>query len=143
MHLRRHVRKPVCTDLNLASMVDVVFLLLVFFMCTSSFQRAESDLPTPLPETGSRGVPSDEDFEPIRVRLATVPDGVLVTCDGQPCQTFDTLLRRLRARRALADVPVLVAGDDGVPFRYMVAAVDTCYRAQLRRVAFSAKEDRR
>jgi len=123
----------------MASMIDVVFLLLIFFMCTASFKRLESDMPTQLPRTGLGKKEEREDFDPIRIRLSSVPTGVLVECDGQACGTFGALFEMLTARRRIADVPVIIEGQGTVPFGYMVAALDACYKANLWRVAFSAK----
>jgi biopolymer transport protein ExbD len=125
--------------LNMASMIDVVFLLLIFFMCTSSFQKLENDLPTQLPQVGVGQDRQADDFDPVRIRLTRSGAGVLVTCDGLACATFDELAEQLRARRAIADVPVIIEGQGTVAFRHMVRALDACYREDLRRVAFSAR----
>ena len=53
-------------------MIDVVFLLLIFFVWTSSFQAIEAVLPSQLTSAGDPGRGSDlpqEDFERIVVRL--------------------------------------------------------------------------
>jgi len=124
----------------MAAMVDVVLLLLIFFMCTSSFLPPEQNLPSRLPQTGSAAAAEPEDFEPVRIRLSVVgEDSVLIECDGAACATLDALERNLTARRAIADVRVIISGEGDVPFGYMVGALDACYRADLRRVAFSAK----
>ena len=39
-------------ELNLTSMIDVFFLLLIFFVCTSSFDEPEKNLPTKLATQG-------------------------------------------------------------------------------------------
>jgi len=134
--LTHHKRRAEAPGLNMAAMIDVVFLLLVFFMCTSSYGRPERDLPTRLPQVG--GAPAETEFDPVRVRLWPVAGGTLVTCDGTACRTLADLSAQLRARRAIADVPVIIQGEAGVPFGQMVAALDACYGADLRRVAFSA-----
>ena len=123
----------------MASMIDVVFLLLIFFMCTASFKLLESQLPSQLPQAGTGEKAEHDDFDPIRIRLSRSPTGVLVECDGQPCATFAGLTDTLRARSRIADLPVLIEGEPFVPFGHMVAALDACHRADLRTVAFSAK----
>ncbi len=133
-HRRRHHAQ---TQLNLPAMIDVVFLLLIFFICTSSFRPPENELPSQLPRVGMGTTASDEDFDPVKITLSSVADGVLVRCDGQVCATFDKLRDMLRARRAIADVRVLIEGQDDVPFRYMVAAMDVCRQVKLTRVAFA------
>ena len=126
----------------MAAMIDVVFLLLVFFMCTSSFRKPEEDLPSQLPEVGAAQDQRqmEEELGTIRIDLQRLGDGVLVLCDGRPCATFDALAARLRSYREVGgDRPVIIQGQGSVPFGYMVAAMDACYRQDLWRVAFSAK----
>ncbi len=137
MQLTRQRRARERLQLHMAAMIDVVFLLLIFFMCTSSFLRPEKNLPSRLPEAG-RGVEADgERLDPVRIRLARQADGVVVTCDDQPCATSEGLVVMLRARRALGDPAVIIQGTGDVPFGNMVAALDACHRAGLLRVAFS------
>ena len=138
MQLTQQKTRVVRPQLNMAAMIDVVFLLLTFFMCTSSFSTPEDQLRTHLPKIGSVKGTAAEDFEPIRILLHSVDGGVLVQCDGQPCATFMVLAEKLRARREVADIPVIVQGQGTVPFGYMVAAVDACHSSGLRRVAFLA-----
>jgi len=134
-HQKREVSRPL---LNMACMIDVVFLLLIFFMCTSSFKGAEKDLPTRLPRIAPEVASVQNDFDPIRIHVGQAPDGVLLTCDGKVCASFDYLTGYLAIRRKIADLPTIIEGDPSVPFHYMVTALDSCYRANLRQVAFSA-----
>jgi len=140
MRLTRQKRTTGAPELNMAAMVDVVLLLLIFFMCTSSFQRPEQDLPSRLPQTGGAVTTEPEEFEPVRIRLSVTGEAsVLIECDRIACATLDALEQHLTARRAVADVRVIISGEGDVPFGDMVGALDACYRADLRRVAFSAQ----
>ena len=121
----------------MAPMIDVVFLLLIFFMCTSAIKAIEDEIRTDLPRTGAGKAERDEDFDAVRIRLTGTGKAVLVACDGQPCATFDALTAMLKARRAIGDVPAIIQGESGVPFGYMVGALDACHRADLHRVAFA------
>jgi biopolymer transport protein ExbD len=139
MLLTRRKRQPNPGQLNMASMIDVVFLLLIFFMCTMSFAAPEKDILTQLPRlaTGTGGL--ERDFEPIRIRVSAAGASVLVTLDGAPVASFDELVRGLSARRQIADLPVIIDGQSDVAFKYMVAALDSCYEAELTRIAFSPR----
>ena len=137
--MRRRRVKFSAPDLNMAPMIDIVFLLLIFFMCTSSFNENEGQLPAQMPQTSPQARRLIEDFDPVHITLRSIAGGVEVQCDGQLCSDFDALYAKLEARRAIADVPVIIEGRKGVPFGPMVAAMDTCYRANFRRVAFSAR----
>ena len=56
-------------DLNMTSMIDVVFLLLIFFIVSTEFRIIEGLLPTNLPQKGSIS-PTDEPDPPLKeVRL--------------------------------------------------------------------------
>lgn len=137
MRLTRQGVKPTGPTLNIASLVDVVFLLLIFFMCTSSFDRLEGTLPAEFPGRPKTPAELVEDFDPVQIDLTRSGGSVLVRCDGEPCGTFAILQRHLEARRALADVPVIIAGEESVPLEYMVGALDACRTAGFERVAFS------
>jgi len=138
MLLTRQRRGPPSPGLNMTPMIDVVFQLLIFFMCTSVFNPPEHTLPTQLPQSGAAARPAD-DFDPVVLRLARAGSGVLVTCDAQPMASFAQLIGSLKRRRAVADVQVVIEGEGAVPFGDMVAALDACYQADLWRVAFSPK----
>jgi len=140
MLLTRQSRRARRPELQMASMIDVVFLLLIFFMCTSSFPKLENDMAAQLPHSGSGDAALEEDFEPIRVRLAPMGEsGVLLSVDGRACGSFPALLEALRARRAVADLPVIIEAESTVLFGHMVSALDSCHQADLRRVAFSRR----
>ena len=140
MLLTRQGHQTTRFQLNMAAMIDVVFLLLIFFMCTSSFRQTEDELPAQLPRTHPATQAADDDFQPVRISVRSVGDGALVECDGQPCGTFDSLANLLKQRRQIADIPVIIQGQNTVPFSYMVAALDACHVADLTRVAFSVEQ---
>ncbi len=60
-------------------MIDVVFQLLIYFLCTASFAMSEQTLPTTLPPTGSATfTPSSEvqELEIIRIDLRQPVSGL-------------------------------------------------------------------
>ena len=122
----------------MASMIDVVFLLLIFFMCTSSFEMLENDLPSQMPQAGAEQQ-KEADFEPVRVSLSRANKTTIIKCGEEACGTFGGLFIKLKSLRSIDDVPVIIEGEGKVPFGDMVATLDTCYQANLRKVAFSAK----
>jgi biopolymer transport protein ExbD len=137
MRLTRQSRRTEGVELDIAAMIDVVMLLLIFFMCTTSFTMPEKRIDT---QVIGQGVSDDiAEFEPIEIHLVQSTDGIVVRCDGKSCKTFEELGQLLTLRRAIADVDVIVKGDPTVPFWYMTAAADTCYKSDLKRVGFSTE----
>ena len=57
MNLRKFTREE--PDVNLTPLIDVVFLLLIFFMVSTTFTR-ESKISIDLPESSAKPVESDE-----------------------------------------------------------------------------------
>jgi len=144
--LTRQRQKAPSPQLNMTPMIDCVFQLLIFFLCTSSFMT-ENHLVTQLP-AASKEKPAQEPLPPVRIVVSRVGEGVMMTCDDQACATFDGLVEKLKARRAIAPAPadrdkdrlhVIIEGQAGVPFAYMAGALDACHQADLYSVAFSPK----
>lgn len=138
MRLTRQKANPTRPQLNMAAMIDVVFLLLIFFLTTTAFQVPEKDLPSQLPLIGvGEDTRRPHDAEKIRIHLEATMTGSLLTCDGRSL-SFGELDKHLAAMRTIADFPVIIDGDPTVPAGDMVRALDSCYQADLRRVAFAA-----
>jgi biopolymer transport protein ExbD len=142
MRLIRRRQEHIRPQLNMAAMVDVVFLLLIFFMCTSSISQIEHSLPGQVSHHGPGSGQDPDDMLPYIIRLERVPDGVLVRFEDRSCATFEDLFDRLRETYTLGgDGEILIKGQGTVPYGFMVATLDTCRRAGFRRVAFSTKGD--
>ena len=143
MLLTRQKRKPPAPALNMTPMIDIIFQLLVFFMCTATFS-VENILRSQLPSSSqaAKAEAAGQDFPPTRVRVAALTKGVLVCCDGTPCKDFDDLVGKLKARRAILDdkLRVVIEGEGAVRFGDMARALDACREAGLENVAFVPKE---
>lgn len=68
----RH-RDRVRMQMSIVPLIDVVFLLLVFFLLTASFRPQEGFLPTRLPQQSATAEPSE--LEPVPIRVTTMPNG--------------------------------------------------------------------
>ena len=98
VHGRRR-RPRARLTLNLTAMIDVVFLLLIYFMVATEFKAGEEIYRLDLPERqpSNRQVdPFDLDDEPLRIRVATTGIGsaayrVRVEGPYDPIGTFEEL----------------------------------------------------
>ena len=68
MNLR--ARLPEEPEINLTSLIDVVLLLLVFFMVSTSFTR-ESELKIELPQTAEAAAPEQAVDEPMEITVTS------------------------------------------------------------------------
>jgi biopolymer transport protein ExbD len=123
--------------LNLTPMVDMVFLLLVFFLAATTFAREEVELDLKLPPAKS-GQPGKVE-EKVVVNIAA--DGRLSV--GGREVTLEALRQKLdAAARRSAETPVLVRGDTAAQFGLGLQVLDACRLANLKKVDFAALPSR-
>jgi len=138
-------RGGVSIAINLAPMIDVTFLLLIFFLVTTTFERAEGLLASRMPDQGE-GPQVALPLDPIVVRLTSAgPDGrdVTIRIDNVASATIESFGALKDALLALHDEPgfdrdtpvVIVAGDD-VLWDHVVGCWNAALRARCRHVAF-------
>ena len=112
--------------LNLTPLIDVVFLLLVFFMLTTTFLDPERELEIDLPQAES-GAVAEEDRELV---INVFEDG-RITLSGD---TVDPNALRQRLEQAATKDPetaVTIRGDKKVQHGDIVGVLDACGLAGL------------
>lgn len=141
---RRRLRRPPPLSLNLAPMIDVTFLLLIFFSVTTAFKRAEGYLPAKLPPgVGEATVALP--ISPIVIRVQQFGMGpgdyrlkvdqflnapasfgeltkLLIDIQGNP--GFDT------------QTPVVIAAEPDVAWDHVVNCWNAALRAGCKNIAF-------
>lgn len=129
----RNRSQPVETGFQLAPMIDIVFLLLIFFIVTWNFARWESELDVQ--------VPSAEESEETRRAVGEIivnvrADGTVVV--NRQEMDADQLLDRLQRIASLyPDQAVILRGDERVEYHHIVQVLDICRRANIWNVAFA------
>lgn len=119
--------------MNLTPMVDVVFLLLVFFLAATTLARDEVELDLRLPEAKS-----GQQSGPGRQLVVNVfADGRLVV-DGREV-TLEALRQKLTAAwQRDREQAVLVRGDHAAQFGTGLQVLDACRLARITKVDFAA-----
>lgn len=119
--------------LPMTPMIDVVFLLLIFFMVTVSATRPESDLATTLsPQSEQQGAAAD--FQPQIVSVERNGDMVFYRLGSHQLSTRTELARLLR--ELPRDSGVVVKVSNNVPVEAAAGAVQTCKDAGFTRVSY-------
>ena len=119
--------------INLMPLVDVVFLLLIFFLAATTFATEEVELDLRLPEakSGEAGKSDQQLINKVSV------DGTL-TMSGRPV-TMEALRQKLVAAVARnKEQAVLVRGDKAAQFGVGLQVLDTCRLAKIKKVDFAA-----
>ena len=124
-------------------MIDVVFLLLIFFVCTASFQMVEDLLPTSLAATGGTSAPAPAEVEPELERVliqATRTGGqTRWIVNERSCDSLSDVQRVLQAVvRIDRSLPVILDVQPQVPLGDMIDLYDLCRLVGFERIQFAA-----
>jgi biopolymer transport protein ExbD len=128
--------RPGPPDINLTPLIDVVFLLLIFFMVSTTF-KDDARLRLQLPEAS--GEPADQ-VEVAQIEVAIDQWGRYYVNDDQVVdQTLETLQRVMAEKSAgQGDLPVLIKADAKTPHQAVMRALDAAAQLGLTRVGFAA-----
>jgi len=139
MNFSRRNRQPL--EITLTPMIDVVFLLLIFFMVTTTFSQ-QSELKINLPEAyGEQSSVAEK-----MIVLTINADGIYFISgdDGLPHQLVnqknETLKRALiQASGNSRRMPFVISADGKTPHQSVVTALDIASQVGFTRITFATK----
>ena len=118
-------------DINLSPLIDMVFLLLIFFMVTTVFVH-ETGVEVQKPKASSAS-----DLERNSILLAVTQDGSIVYGgNALDLNRVRGLVSRLLKNR---DMPVIVIADEGSATGRVVEVIDQCKLAGAVHVSIAAR----
>ena len=133
---RRRAKAPA---LALTSMLDVIFLLLCFFVTASVFSQWESEISISLPSASSAETPGRL---PGEVILNVASDGS-VTVNARKL-TLDDLGSRLRkVAEFYPGQPVVIRADRETSYDSLVKVIDTCRNAGVWNFSLATVEEKK
>ena len=113
--------------LNLTSMIDVLFLLIIFFMVATKFDEMERNIEVAVPEVAQAGDAAPPQ-EPLVVTVLA-DGGVELRGDRI---SLDELTQRLVATRTpLTEPSVVIRGDAQCPFQHVASTLAACQQAGI------------
>lgn len=138
MLARRPTSEPV--SMNMTPLIDVVFLLIIFFLVSSHLARQETQVDLELPTAGTGQ--QDRDSSQRRVTLNLLADGRLMLA-GQ-ATPIDRLVERLKYETASAEGPleVRLRADQSIPYGQVEPVLAACAKANVWNLRFAVTESR-
>ena len=141
MRIGRETREAVL-NVDMTPLIDVAFLLLIFFMIISVFNRMERQAELELPEAYQALI--HKDIAKDRMVINVERDG-RIKLFGQPA-TIDELRREMRRRAPMlrrygltaGRAPVEVRGDKKCQYRHIRGILAALYEERIDKVFFSA-----
>ena len=140
MKFRRKPRENV--EINLASLIDVVFILLLFFVVTTTFTR-ETQLKVDLPEAASGTPPEQTELKQLEILIGA--DGAF-SVNGKALleSNLSNLMTALQKESAGDNsLPLIISADGKTPHQAVITAMDAAGKlgfAHLRITTVEAQE---
>lgn len=125
--LLKNKSAPASPTLEMTPIIDMVFLLLIFFLVSTTFHQTEREMQIALPEAVSAG--------PISISLREIvinvgADGEIIV-SGRTISTDDLRVLIHEAVAANPDQKVTVRGDRNTPYANIINVLDVCKGAGL------------
>jgi biopolymer transport protein ExbD len=130
---------------NLASMVDVVMVILIFFMLGTSVNVSEGVLPTELPSQLGPGGGSQVQVVPavqiVLMEYDQPPGCKIVVMERELVDnSFAALSAFLKERREAGADPngrILIGAEPSVAYQCVISTMDACVRAGFGNIQFA------
>lgn len=112
--------------INTSPIVDIMFILIIFFLVTTTFHQVERDLEVSLPETDTSLSSA------VRVLVINVRTDGSYFLGAKRCDINQLYSSLTAASAENPDQKVLVRGDRNALHGYVAAALATCRKAGIR-----------
>jgi biopolymer transport protein ExbD len=128
-------RQPPPIAMQLAPMIDILLLLLSFFIIGWQFSRSETELNVSVP-TAQEG--ADPERQRGEIIINVLPDRV-IRVEGSDID-LPKLHEKLAAiAKQFENQPVRIRGDGKVDYQRIVEVIDTCQKAGIWNISFATQ----
>jgi biopolymer transport protein ExbD len=121
--------------LNLTSMIDVLFLLIIFFMVATKFDEMDRNIQVSVPKVAQAG----EDPPPHLPLIVNVTSAGHFDLDGKPLTEAELTTRLAAARTPLTNPTVVIHGDAKCAFQHVAAALGACRQAGISELGITVR----
>lgn len=137
--MKLNTKLPEPVGFQLAPMLDVVFLLLIFFVVTQKIILNEQDLKVKVPTAPKTNEQTARAIDEIIINAREEDGELIVTIDREVFtrEKLDTLLRRMVAVNP--NQPVRIRMDADMRCQKLADVITTCTQAGVYNVSFSSK----
>lgn len=135
MNFRR--KSPELPAFQFTAMIDVVFLLLCFFITTSVFSQWEMEVDIVLPTAQSAKMP---DRLPGEVIINLARDG-RITINQQTLTKVELEDRLSRLAYFFPGQSIVIRADKDTPYEHLVGIIDSCRLNDIWNISFATSAD--
>lgn len=135
MNLRPRRREPPRVDIT--PLIDVVFLMLIFFMVSTTFDK-QTQLKVDLPQASDQQVAETPD---LKIEITIDAQGQFYVNERELVKHDAVTLQRSLQKVAdgRVDLPIIVSGDRRAPLQSMMTVLDVAAQLGMARLSFVAR----
>ena len=139
--MKFYTRKRRAPSVIIVSLIDILAILLIFFIVTTTFRINQPQLQINLPESKSAEQAPAEDNQPLVLRVKSAEE---ITLDEKPV-TLESLAASLKTLRDQAPQrPIAMQADREAPFGVVVKVLDALREAVVKNIpAFTQPEQKK
>ncbi len=132
--MRIRPKKQEVDNVDVSPLIDMVFILLIFFMVTTTFVKdMKLDINRPSAASASKS-----DTKVVRVYIDNTKQ---VYIDNQPVALWAIQSKLRELLRGANEKSVLVVSDDTIPVETLIDVVDECRMSGAKDVAVSTQKE--
>lgn len=128
-------RQPPPIAMQLAPMIDILLLLLSFFIIGWQFGRSETELNVSVP-TAQEGAESDRQRGEI---IINVLSDRVIRVEGSDMDLHKLHEKLSAIAKQFKNQPVRIRGDGKVDYQRIVEVIDTCQKAGIWNISFATQ----
>ncbi len=132
----RNRAKPEIYTFQIAPMVDVLLVLLVFFIVTWNFAMSENELDIKLPSATK----ANETQAFVGQVVVNVKKTGQLVFNRQPISGGDLLAKLETLSELYPDQAVILRADENTDYKFVVGVLDICREANIWNVAFATSK---
>jgi len=135
MNFRNKKNKPL--DISLTPMIDVVFLLLIFFMVTTTFSR-NTAIKVILPQADGQEVEKQK-----QTVVLTIDKSGQYFIDDKPLgdKSLETLEKALTAKRNNKNIPLIINADANAPVQAAINVLEVAPDIGFKNITFATQKE--
>ena len=127
--MRFYVKRKRTPQIIIVSLIDIFAMLLIFFIVTTTFKTAQSELSIKLPESKTASA-AENPTDPIV--LAITSDEKIVLDDHQLKSVDDLASALQEAQKKAPNRPLAMKADEKVSFGFLVQVLDALKKAGVK-----------
>ena len=125
--MRFYVKRKRTPQIIIVSLIDIFAMLLIFFIVTTTFKTAQSELSIKLPESKT----ATEANNPTEPMVLAITSEEKIVLDNHPVKDVDELSSAIEeAQKKTPERPLAMKADQKVSFGFIVQVLDSLKRLE-------------